>query len=302
MEQSALIGVIGGSGLYAMDGLTDIEERRISTPFGEPSDAVVLGRLDGVPMAFLPRHGRGHRLTPTEVPSRANIYALKGLGVKWVISVSAVGSLREDYAPLDLVIPDQLFDRTKSRPNSFFEGGVVAHVSFAEPFCPQMGQILWQALASLGDVKGHRGGTYVCIEGPLFSTKAESRIYRQLGCDLIGMTALPEAKLAREAELHYAAIACVTDYDVWHESGESVTVEMVVNNLRRNVENAKRIIRGVVPQLVLAGVSDSCSCASALENAIMTDPALISDALRSRYGLLIGKYLPVSESGRNAPV
>jgi len=301
MDQSALIGVIDGSGLYAMEGLTDIEERRISTPFGEPSDAVVLGRLDDVPMAFLPRHGRGHRLTPTEVPSRANIYALKSLGVEWVISVSAVGSLREDYAPLDLVIPDQLFDRTKSRPNSFFEGGIVAHASFAEPFCPQLGQILWQALGNLGDVKGHRGGTYVCIEGPLFSTKAESRIYRQLGCDLIGMTALPEAKLAREAELHYAAIACVTDYDVWHETGESVTVEMVVNNLRRNVENAKRIIRGVVPQLALAGASDSCGCVSALENAIMTDPALISDAVRSRYGLLIGKYLPVSESGRNGP-
>jgi 5'-methylthioadenosine phosphorylase len=295
MGQSALIGVIGGSGLYAMDGLTDIEERQVSTPFGDPSDSLVLGRLDGVPMAFLPRHGRGHRLTPTEVPSRANIYALKSLGVEWVISVSAVGSLREDYAPLDLVIPDQLFDRTKIRSNSFFEGGIVAHVSFADPFCPPLGQILWQALGNLGDVKGHRGGTYVCIEGPQFSTKAESRIYRQLGCDLIGMTALPEAKLAREAELHYAAIACVTDYDVWHETAESVTTEMVVNNVKRNVENAKRIIRGVVPQLASSNILVSCGCTSALESAIMTDPSLISDSVRSRYELLIGKYLPVSD-------
>jgi 5'-methylthioadenosine phosphorylase len=293
MTDSAHIGVIGGSGLYEIEGLTDIEERRISTPFGEPSDAIILGRLRDVPVAFLPRHGRGHRLTPTEVPSRANIYALKSLGVEWVISVSAVGSLREDYAPLDMVIPDQIFDRTKHREDTFFGGGVVAHVSFAEPFCSHLSRLLWQGVGNLENVVGHRGGTYVCIEGPLFSTKAESRIYRQLGCDLIGMTAVPEAKLAREAELHYAAVACVTDYDVWHETNESVTVEMVVTNLKHNVANAKRLIRAVVSELPSAGAAtNSCDCAGALQNAIMTDPTLISNDLRQRYGLLLGKYLP----------
>jgi 5'-methylthioadenosine phosphorylase len=293
MTNSAHIGVIGGSGLYEIEGLTDIEERRISTPFGEPSDALILGRLSDIPVAFLPRHGCGHRLSPSEVPARANIYALKSLGVEWVISVSAVGSLREDYAPLDLVIPDQIFDRTRHRQDSFFEGGVVAHVPFAEPFCPHLSQILWQNMGNLEDVTEHRGGTYVCIEGPHFSTKAESRIYRQLGCDVIVMTALPEAKLAREAELHYATIACVTDYDVWHETNEAVTVEMVVANLKRNVANAKHLIRDVISQLPPPGAgSTSCSCASALQNAIMTDTALISDALRRRYSLLIGKYLP----------
>ena len=294
-QPGARIGVIGGSGLYGMEGLTDLEELHISTPFGDPSDTIMLGKLGEVPIAFLPRHGRGHRLSPTEVPARANIYALKSLGVEWVISVSAVGSLREDYAPLDLVIPDQLFDRTKSRPNSFFEGGLVAHVAFADPFCPHLGRLLWQAIGELGQVTAHLGGTYVCIEGPLFSTKAESRIYRQLGCDLVGMTAIPEAKLAREAELHYATIACVTDYDVWHESSESVTVEMVVANLRQNVENAKRIIRKVVGLLSSSssslGAQASCGCASALHNAIMTDPALIPPFVRDRYRLLVGKYL-----------
>lgn len=290
-QPSARIGVIGGSGLYGMEGLTNLEELHIATPFGDPSDAIMLGKLGEVPIAFLPRHGRGHRLSPTEVPARANIYALKSLGVEWVISVSAVGSLREDYAPLDLVIPDQLFDRTKVRANSFFEGGLVAHVAFADPFCPHLSQLLWQTIGALGHGTAHLGGTYVCIEGPLFSTKAESRIYRQLGCDLVGMTAIPEAKLAREAELHYATIACVTDYDVWHETNQSVTVEMVVANLRQNVENAKRIIREVVPWLPSSGASVSCGCASALDNAIMTDPAVIPESVRDRYRLLIGKYL-----------
>ncbi|MGZ3582986.1 MAG: S-methyl-5'-thioadenosine phosphorylase [Ktedonobacterales bacterium] len=289
--QTAQVAVIGGSGLYAIEGLTDVEEVRMRTPFGDPSDAIMVGNLGDVTLAFLPRHGRGHRLTPTEVPSQANIYALKSLGVEWVISVSAVGSLREDYAPLDLVVPDQIFDRTKSRPNSFFEGGVVAHVSFADPFCPHLSGLLWDTIAGLGDIKAHRGGTYVCIEGPLFSTKAESRIYRQLGCDIIGMTALPEAKLAREAELHYATVACVTDYDVWHESTGSVSVEMVVANLARNVENAKRIIRSVIGQIPAAGTALSCECSSALKNAIMTERSLISLPLRERYGALIDKYL-----------
>jgi 5'-methylthioadenosine phosphorylase len=288
---TARVGVIGGSGLYAMDGLTDVQELQVQTPFGAPSDTITIGRLDDVTVAFLPRHGRGHRLNPSEVPSRANIYALKSLGVEYVLSVSAVGSLREDYKPLDLVVPDQLFDRTKSRANSFFEGGVVAHVAFADPFCPHVSELLYASMSRLDGVSAHRGGTYVCIEGPLFSTKAESLIYRQLGCDVIGMTALPEAKLAREAELCYATIACVTDYDVWHESAESVTVEMVVANLTRNVANAKRIIRDVVSHLPEDRARLSCGCSSALRNAIMTDPSLISTPLRERYGLLIGKYL-----------
>jgi 5'-methylthioadenosine phosphorylase len=261
------------------------------TPFGAPSDAIVTGMLDEQPVAFLPRHGRGHRISPTEVPSRANIYALKSLGVEWIISVSAVGSLRADYAPLDLVVPDQIFDRTRSRPNSFFEGGVVAHISFAEPFCPHLSEQLWRAMGALGDFRAHRGGTYVCMEGPQFSTKAESNGYRQLGFDLIGMTALPEAKLAREAEICYATIACVTDYDVWHESAESVTVEMVVANLMRNVENARRIIRAVAASMPATRAGQTCGCEQALANAVMTDRSQITAPLRAKYALLLGKYL-----------
>jgi 5'-methylthioadenosine phosphorylase len=289
--RTAKIGVIGGSGLYDMEGLSDVEVVDVQTPFGAPSDAITIGTLEGVAVAFLPRHGRGHRCTPAEVPSRANIYALKSLGVEWVIAVSAVGSLREDYAPLDLVVPDQIFDRTKGRPSSFFEGGVVAHVGFAEPFCPHLGTVLWDTMRGMEGFRSHRGGTLVVIEGPAFSTKAESRIYRQLNCDLIGMTALPEAKLAREAELHYAAIACVTDYDVWHESAEAVTVEMVVANLRRNVANAQRIVRQVAPRLAAEGEPADCGCGSALATAIMTDRSLITAPLREKYGLLLGKYL-----------
>ena len=286
----ASLGVIGGSGLYQMEGLSDVQEVRVETPFGDPSDAITVGRLGNVSLAFLPRHGRGHRLTPTEVPSRANIWALKRLGVRRIISVSAVGSLREDYAPLHLVVPDQLFDRTKLRPGTFFEGGVVVHASFAEPFCPDLSGLLSQAMATLSDVTSHRGGTFVCIEGPLFSTKAESRIYRQLGCDIIGMTALPEAKLAREAEICYATIACVTDYDVWHESEEPVTVEMVIANLQKNVANAQRTIRAVVS--ALPADRTACSCSSALANAILTDPAAIPASVRERYALLLDKYVP----------
>jgi 5'-methylthioadenosine phosphorylase len=288
---SASIGVIGGSGLYQMEGLEDVRTTTLTTPFGAPSDALTIGTLDGVRVAFLPRHGRGHRLTPTEVPSRANIYAMKSLGVTTIISISAVGSLRKDYAPLDLVIPDQLFDRTRTRANSFFEGGLVAHVSFADPFCPALSGLLYDAATQLGDVTVHPGGTYVCIEGPLFSTKAESRIYRQWGCDIIGMTALPEAKLAREAEIHYATIAAVTDYDVWHESEQPVTVEIVVANLGRNIANARRILRTVVPRIAEASAAFTCGCASALANAIQTEHAAISAPVRERYALLAGKYL-----------
>jgi 5'-methylthioadenosine phosphorylase len=289
--QRGRLGVIGGSGLYAMEGLTDVEEVMPQTPFGAPSDAILIGMLGEQPVAFLPRHGRGHRISPTEVPSRANIYALKALGVEWIISVSAVGSLREDYAPLDLVVPDQIFDRTRSRANSFFEDGVVAHISFADPFCPHLSEQLWTALGALGDIHAHRGGTYVCMEGPQFSTRAESNAYRKLGFDLIGMTALPEAKMAREAEICYATIACVTDYDVWHESAESVTVEMVVANLTRNVENAKRIIRAVAANMPATRAGQGCSCEQALANAVMTDRSRISAPLRAKYGLLLGKYL-----------
>jgi 5'-methylthioadenosine phosphorylase len=288
----ATIGVIGGSGLYQMDGLSDVQEVRVETPFGVPSDAITVGRLGDVSLAFLPRHGRGHQLNPTEVPSRANIWALKRLGVQWVFSVSAVGSLREDYAPLHLVIPDQIFDRTRLRSGSFFEGGVVVHASFADPFCPHLSDLLWETMSGMNDVATHRGGTLVCIEGPLFSTKAESHIYRQLGCDLIGMTALPEAKLAREAELCYATIACVTDYDVWRESEETVTVEMVVANLHKNVANAQRIIRELAGRLPADRSASPCGCSNALANAILTDPAAIPASARERYALLLEKYLP----------
>jgi 5'-methylthioadenosine phosphorylase len=280
-----------------MEGLAEVREITVETPFGPPSDSITTGLLEGVPVAFLPRHGRGHRLSPTEVPARANLYALKRLGVEWVVSVSAVGSLRQELPPLDLVIPDQLFDRTKNRPTTFFEGGVVVHASFADPFCPHLSGMLHQTATGLGDVTVHRGGTYVCIEGPLFSTRAESRIYRQLGCDIIGMTALPEAKLAREAELCYATIACVTDYDVWHEAEAPVTAEMVVGNLMRNVANAQRIVRAVAAALPPDRSAVTCDCAHALANTIMTQPDLIPPATRAKYDLLIGKYLPGGNAG-----
>jgi 5'-methylthioadenosine phosphorylase len=287
----ARIGIIGGSGLYDMPSLADVEQVEISTPFGAPSDALTIGELEGTPVAFLPRHGRGHRLSPSEVPSRANVYALKSLGVERVISVSAVGSLREDYAPLDLVIPDQLIDCAKARPASFFADGVVAHIGFADPFCPDLSAHLAAEIAAQGDITFHQGGTYVCIEGPQFSTKAESRLYRQWGCDIIGMTALPEAKLAREAELCYATIACVTDYDVWHASEQPVTVEMVVANLTRNVANAQRVIRELARTLPADRSGAACGCATALANAVMTAHELITPELRERYALLLGEYL-----------
>ncbi len=285
----ATIGVIGGSGLYRMEEMTEVEEVRVHTPFGDPSDVIAIGNVSGVAMAFLPRHGRGHRLSPTEIPVRANIWALKSLGVEWIISVSAVGSLREDIAPRDLVIPDQLFDRTKSRVNSFYEGGVVVHCTFAEPFCPTLSKLLLDSACELGNVKVHAGGTYVCMEGPLFSTKAESNTYRKLGMDIIGMTALPEAKLAREAELCYATIACATDYDCWHESAESVTVEMVIGNLGANVANAQRILQSVAQKI--PDERSTCDCEHALATAIITDSATIPAAAKEKYQLLIGKYL-----------
>jgi len=285
----AKIGVIGGSGLYNMEGMTDTVEVAIETPFGRPSDVITIGNVDGVPMAFLPRHGRGHRYSPSEVPARANIWALKSLGVEWIISVSAVGSLREDVAPRDLLIPDQIFDRTKSRVNSFYDGGLVVHCSFADPYCSTLRGLILAAGQDLTDVKVHDGGTYACMEGPLFSTKAESNVNRKLGMDVIGMTALPEAKLAREAEICYATIACITDYDCWRE--EAVTVDMVIANLSANVANAQRILRSLAHSLPADRTQQHCGCASALDHAIMTDPALITDELKERYQLLIGRYI-----------
>ncbi|MBI4302449.1 MAG: S-methyl-5'-thioadenosine phosphorylase [Chloroflexi bacterium] len=283
----ARIGIIGGSGFYEMEGLTQIQEVRVDTPFGPPSDAIVLGTLEGERLAFLPRHGRGHRISPTQLPVRANIYALKSLGVEWIISISAAGSLKEEIRPLDLIIPDQLIDRTKSRVNSFFEDGMVVHTTFADPFCPILSQILYQE-AQETEANVHKGGTYVVMEGPLFSTKAESNLYRSWGASIIGMTALPEAKLAREAEICYATLACATDYDCWHDTHESVTIDMVIDNLKRNVATAKEIVRKVVTRIPQ---QRDCSCAHALENAIITDRQYIPNQIKKDLALLIGKYV-----------
>jgi len=283
----ARIAVIGGSGLYQIEGLTEIEPVEVQTPFGPPSDTIVIGTLEGERVAFLPRHGVGHRFMPTDVPYRANIFALKSLGVEHIIAVSACGSMREDLAPLHIVIPDQLFDRTRQRRSTFFGDGLVVHVGMANPYCPDLSTTLFEAARQVGATV-HRGGTYICIEGPQFSTKAESRIYRQWGVDVIGMTALPEAKLAREAEICYACIALVTDYDVWHESEEPVTVEMVIANLMKNVDTAKRIIRAAVPHITRAR---RCECAQALAAAIITAQDVIPAETYTKLELLIGKYL-----------
>jgi 5'-methylthioadenosine phosphorylase len=288
----AKIGVIGGSGLYQIEGLTDVEEFYPDTPWGKPSDAIMVGTLEGQQVAFLPRHGRGHRFNPTDIPVRANIYALKLLGVDWVISVSAVGSLREEIAPLDLVVPDQIFDRTALRPRTFFGDGegIVVHAGFADPFCETLRKMIYEAAQNTGARAVHWGGTYVCMEGPLFSTRAESNTYRKLDFDIIGMTAIPEAKLAREAEMCYAILACSTDYDVWHESHESVTVEMVINNLQQNVGRAKEIIKMVVPQIGQLTAEDKGECDNALASAIITDRSRITPAMIEKYGVLLSKY------------
>ena len=283
----ANIGVIGGSGLYEMEGLAEIEEVRVETPFGEPSEAITIGTLEGVRVAFLPRHGKGHRIMPTELPVQANIYALKSLGVERIISVSACGSMKEEIAPLDIVIPDQLFDRTRARPTTFFGGGLVIHISFDEPFCPELSGLLYEAAKEVR-ARVHKGGTYICIEGPQFSTKGESRIYRQWGVDVIGMTAIPEAKLAREAEICYATLAMVADYDVWHEVEEPVTVEMVVRNMLQNVVMAKRVIRAALPKIP---AQRDCLCATALRDAIITQRERIPAGVREKLALLVGKYL-----------
>jgi len=285
----AKIGVIGGTGLYDIDGLTDIEEVDIDTPFGKPSDTIVVGKLEGVGVAFLPRHGKGHRISPTEIPVRANIYALKWLGVEWLIAVNSVGSFKQEIKPGDLVIPDQLIDRTRSRVNSFFGEGIVAHIPFAEPFCPVLSHILYQTAREVG-ASVHSKGTYIAMEGLAFSTRAESRLYRSWGADIIGMTALPEAKLAREAEICYASIACVSDYDSWWEKSEPVTVDVILDILHKNknIETTKKIVK-----LAVARIPEErdCDCATALKTAIITAPELIPPEQKEKLNLLIGKYL-----------
>ena len=286
----AMLGVIGGSGLYEFPDLEEVRTRDVATPYGQPSAPITLGRLAGTAVAFLPRHGIGHRLSPSDVPYRANVYAMKALGVTHLVSLSAVGSLQETVAPLDLVLPDQIVDRTVARPRSFFGDGVVAHVGLAQPFCPSLRAALREAAAPTGRML-HETGTYVCIEGPQFSTRAESEIYRSWGVAVIGMTAMPEARLAREAELCYAVVAMVTDYDVWHESAEQVSVELVVANLRANVAAGRELVR----RLVGAGLPPcDAGCSEALRDAIITDPAVISPAARRRLGLIADKYLPPS--------
>lgn len=289
----ATVGVIGGSGLYQMPDLADVEEVALDTPFGAPSAPLTVGTLAGVRVAFLPRHGRHHEYNPSNVPARANFWALKALGVRHVISVSAVGSLREHLHPLDLVVPDQVVDRTVGRPRTFFDTGPVVHVALADPFCADLRAALVAAARTVAD-RVHDQGTYICIEGPQFSTRGESDLYRQWGMDIIGMTAMPEVRLAREAELCFAVLALVTDYDVWHETAEDVSVAQVIDNLRRNVETARGVLRAVVP--ALASFPD-CSCGSALEHAIATAPEGVPPEVRERLALLLGRYLPPVQSG-----
>ena len=281
------VAVVGGSGLYAMEGLEILEERAIPTPFGDPSDRIIIGRLGEHKVAFLPRHGRGHRYNPTEIPVRANVWALKSLGVFWVISVSAVGSLRLEIAPRDFVVPDQVIDRTRSRVNTLFDG-LAAHVSFSFPFNPMLRDVLLAASRQL-DVRTHDGGTYVCMEGPLFSTRAESELHRSWGASLIGMTALPEAKLFREAEMAYASVCLATDYDVWHEA-DHVDVNDVMANVAANVKNVQQLLRIAIPSIPLDREAEN-DASSALKHAIMTDPKLISDEEWARTGLFLKKYI-----------
>ena len=286
-RNTAEIGIIGGSGLYAMPGLESAREVRVKTPFGDPSDALVLGTLEGRRVAFLSRHGRGHRLLPSEINFRANLYAMKLLGVQRVLSVSAVGSLQEELRPLEFLIPDQFFDRTKGRVSTFFGGGIVAHVGFDKPVCGELGGVLADACDAAG-VKVHRGGTYVCIEGPQFSTLSEAHVHRQLRFEVVGMTNVTEAKLAREAELCYATIAMITDYDCWHPAHSSVTVAEIIANLNRNTENAQNVLRAALRQIPVKRV---CHCDKALAHAIMTERSKIPAAARRRLAAIVGKYL-----------
>lgn len=282
------IGIIGGSGLYSMPGFTAQHEVRVDTPFGDPSDPYVVGELEGKPVAFLARHGKGHRISPSELNFRANIYGFKKLGVEYIFSLSAVGSLKEDHKPLDFVIPDQFLDRTHGRVSTFFGDGLVAHVSFADPVCPHVAQVLYEACKEVG-VNVALGGTYVCMEGPAFSTKAESNLYRSWGMDVIGMTNLQEAKLAREAEICYSTVAMVTDYDCWHTDHDAVTVADIVHNLTQNAENAAKVVKAAVRKLDTA--ARPCECGHALATALLTDPQAVPAATRAKLELLVGKYL-----------
>ncbi|HEX6728492.1 MAG TPA: S-methyl-5'-thioadenosine phosphorylase [Pyrinomonadaceae bacterium] len=289
MSSRVRIGIIGGSGLYQMPELTEVEEVKLETPFGDPSDAFIVGTLEGERVAFLPRHGRGHRYTPTEVPFRANIYGMKLLGVERILSASAVGSLQEKYAPLDIVIPDQFFDRTRGRvrESTFFGDGIVAHISFAHPVCRQLADVLEDSCRSAG-VNAHRNATYLCMEGPAFSTVAESNVYRSWGMDIIGMTNLQEAKLAREAEICYATLALVTDYDCWHPGHDAVSVETVIEYLNKNVRNAQIIMSESIKRM--RDTERSCKCGSALKSAIFTAPDLWPEATTKKLDAIIKKY------------
>jgi 5'-methylthioadenosine phosphorylase len=282
----AKIGVIGGTGLYNIEGLKDIEEVNIDTPFGKPSDSIITGKLEGVRVAFLPRHGRGHVLTPAEVPSRANIYALKSMGVEHIIAVCSAGSFKKEIEPGHLLIPDQIIDRTRMRESTFFGNGIVAHIPFADPFCPVLSNIVYEAAKETGATV-HKGGTFVVMEGPAFSTRAESRLYRSWGADLIGMTALPEAKLAREAEICYAIIGCVTDYDSWWKSAEAITVDVILKTMHHNIDTAREIIRKTVTR-----ISDKrdCSCPTALQTAFVTSPEAMPEKQKKKLGLIVKKY------------
>ena len=285
MTEHADIAIIGGSGVYDASMLDNVREVEVDTPFGKPSDAITIGSFGEINVAFLPRHGKGHRISPTQLNSQANILALKKLGVGKIISASAVGSLKLELKPLDIVIPDQIFDRTRMRASTFFENGIVAHTGFADPFCPETSSLLYDITEKLG-YNVHMGGTYVCMEGPQFSTRAESRVYKNLGFDIIGMTALPEAKLAREAEICYSMIATVTDYDVWHE--EDVNIETVIAYVVKNEEAVRNIIKEIIPRISL---ERNCICASALAGAIVTAPEMIPDETKNKLEDLIGKYL-----------
>jgi len=283
---TAEIGIIGGSGLYSMPGFEAQEEVAVDTPFGRPSDNYVVGTLAGRKVAFLARHGRGHRISPSELNFRANIYGMKSLGVERILSLSAVGSLKEEHRPLDFVIPDQFFDRTRGRVATFFGEGMVAHISFADPVCPELAAVVAGACAAAG-VSAAKGGTYLCMEGPAFSTKAESNVYRSWGMDVIGMTNLTEAKLAREAEICYITVAMVTDYDCWHPDHDAVTVNQIIANLMKNAENATRVVAEAVARIP---AGRGCKCGSALAHAIITDRKLVPDATRRKLGILVDKY------------
>lgn len=286
MEEQ-MIGIIGGSGLYNIEGIKDVKSISVDTPFGKPSDNFMVGDLEGRKVAFLPRHGKGHTILPTELNFRANIYAMKKLGINHIIAVSAVGSMKEEIRPLDIVIPDQFFDRTRGRVSTFFGDGIVGHVSFADPVCEVLATTLFHAAKSL-KIRVHKGGTYLCMEGPLFSTRAESNVYRQWGVSIIGMTNLQEAKLAREAEICYSTLAMATDYDCWHVGEEAVTLEMIVGNLNKNAETAKRILKTAIP---LIEQKRTCACATAVKDAIVTQKDLIPENTKTKLDVIFGKYI-----------